>query len=203
MFIIKIQNFVYNNDTRSNFNYPESNITISCPLILQHTHPIDEITLASFPLSTLKPESKILFLFSLSLFSLQFSTSFLFLLHHATILIYTKISIAMDLLEGVGESSSPPRSFGGGYSNYDIRTDVYNRLVETGHEQAVSNPEFREQLDSHFNRLPPRFSSSIRSSLFNFIFSLFLLFWIWIVFGFYYLKIWMLFAQFYVFELFS
>jgi len=82
----------------------------------------------------------------------------------------------MDLLEGVGESSSPPRSFGGGYSNYDIRTDVYNRLVETGHEQAVSNPEFREQLDSHFNRLPPRFSSSIRSSLFNFIFSLFLLF---------------------------
>jgi hypothetical protein len=62
----------------------------------------------------------------------------------------------MDLLEGVGESSSPPRSFGG-YSNYDIRTDVYNRLVETGHDQAVSNPDFREQIEAHFNRLPPRF----------------------------------------------
>ncbi|KEH43661.1 serine/threonine-protein kinase STY46 isoform X2 [Medicago truncatula] len=67
----------------------------------------------------------------------------------------------MDLLEGVGESSSPPRSFGGGYTNYDIRTDVYNRLVETGHEQAVSNPEFREQLDSHFNRLPPSYGLDV------------------------------------------
>lgn len=62
----------------------------------------------------------------------------------------------MDLVEGVGESSSPRRSFGG-YTNYDVRTDVYNRLVETGNDQAVLNPEFREQLEAHFNRLPPRF----------------------------------------------
>ena len=62
----------------------------------------------------------------------------------------------MDLTEGVGESSSPPRSFGT-FSNYDVRSDVYNRFIESGHEEAVSNPElFRELLDSHFNRLPPR-----------------------------------------------
>lgn len=62
----------------------------------------------------------------------------------------------MDLVEGVGESSSPPRAFSG-YGNYDVRNDVYNRLLENGHDQAVSNPEFREQLEAHFNRLPPRF----------------------------------------------
>ena len=61
----------------------------------------------------------------------------------------------MDLIEGVGESSSPPRSFGA----YDLRNDVYNRLVENGHEEAVSNPEFRDLLDAHFSRLPPRYSS--------------------------------------------
>jgi hypothetical protein len=63
----------------------------------------------------------------------------------------------MDLTEGVGESSSPPRSFGS-VSNYDVRSDVYNRFIESGHEEAVSNPElFRELLDSHFHRLPARF----------------------------------------------
>ena len=60
------------------------------------------------------------------------------------------------MAEGVGESSSPPRSFGS-FGGYDIRNDVYNRLVEIGSEEAVSYPEFREQLDSHFNRLPPRY----------------------------------------------
>ncbi|KAJ0086659.1 hypothetical protein Patl1_08093 [Pistacia atlantica] len=59
----------------------------------------------------------------------------------------------MDLTEGVGESSSPPRSFGS-FSNYDVRKDVFNRLIVCGNEEAVCNPEFREQLDSHFNRLP-------------------------------------------------
>lgn len=65
----------------------------------------------------------------------------------------------MELIEGVGESSSPPRSFGGGAAVgvlYEIRNDVYNRLMEIGNEEAVSNPDFREILDSHFNRLPPR-----------------------------------------------
>ncbi|XP_027363160.1 serine/threonine-protein kinase STY46-like isoform X2 [Abrus precatorius] len=66
----------------------------------------------------------------------------------------------MDLVEGVGESSSPPRTFSG-YSNYDVRNDVYNRLVETGHDQAVSNPEFREHLEAHFNRLPPSYGLDV------------------------------------------
>ncbi|KAL9317641.1 hypothetical protein ACSQ67_014158 [Phaseolus vulgaris] len=66
----------------------------------------------------------------------------------------------MDLVEGVGESSSPPRAFSG-YGNYDVRNDVYNRLLETGHDQAVSNPEFREQLEAHFNRLPPSYGLDV------------------------------------------
>ncbi|KAM3711535.1 hypothetical protein ACB098_01G116900 [Castanea mollissima] len=63
----------------------------------------------------------------------------------------------MDLIEGVGESSSPPRSFGGN----DVRNDVYNRLVENGHEEAVSNPDFRDLLDAHFNRLPPSYGLDV------------------------------------------
>lgn len=61
----------------------------------------------------------------------------------------------MDLTEGVGESSSPTRSFGN-FSNYDVRNDVFIRLIECGNEEAVCNPEFRELLDAHFNRLPAR-----------------------------------------------
>ena len=61
----------------------------------------------------------------------------------------------MDLIEGVGESSSPPRSFGVN----DLRNDIYNRLVETGNEEAVSNPDFRDLLDAHFSRLPTRYPS--------------------------------------------
>ncbi|XP_021654048.2 serine/threonine-protein kinase STY8 isoform X2 [Hevea brasiliensis] len=59
----------------------------------------------------------------------------------------------MDWTEGVGESSSPPRSFGS-FNNCDVRNDVYDRLMQIGHEEAVSNPLFREHLDAHFNRLP-------------------------------------------------
>ncbi|KAF8377155.1 hypothetical protein HHK36_030528 [Tetracentron sinense] len=59
----------------------------------------------------------------------------------------------MELIEGVGESSSPSRSFGS-FSGYDIRNDIYNRLVESGNEEAVCNPEFRQLLDAHFDRLP-------------------------------------------------
>ncbi|KAJ8633932.1 hypothetical protein MRB53_027268 [Persea americana] len=59
----------------------------------------------------------------------------------------------MELTEGVGESSSPPRTFGG-FSYYEMKSDIYNRLVENGNEEAVCNPGFRELLDAHFNRLP-------------------------------------------------
>ncbi|OMO53978.1 hypothetical protein CCACVL1_28165 [Corchorus capsularis] len=66
----------------------------------------------------------------------------------------------MDLTEGVGESSSPPRSFGS-FNSYDVRNDVFNRLVETGHEEAISNPDFRDRLDSHFNRLPASYGLDV------------------------------------------
>ncbi|XP_075484108.1 serine/threonine-protein kinase STY46-like isoform X1 [Primulina tabacum] len=73
----------------------------------------------------------------------------------------------MDLVEEVGESSSPPRSygsFGGGGSGggHDvIRNDVYNRLMENGNEEAIGNPDFREQLEGHFNRLPQSYGLDV------------------------------------------
>ncbi|XP_017229273.1 serine/threonine-protein kinase STY46 isoform X2 [Daucus carota subsp. sativus] len=66
----------------------------------------------------------------------------------------------MDLIEGVGESSSPPRtvpSFGG----YDIRNDVYNRLVEAGNQDFGSNTQLWQVLDSHFNSLPSSYALDI------------------------------------------
>ncbi|KAL7117747.1 hypothetical protein ACP275_03G092800 [Erythranthe tilingii] len=66
----------------------------------------------------------------------------------------------MDFVEEVGESSSPARSYGsfgggsGGGGNDVIKNDVYNRLIENGNEEAISNPDFLEQLDAHFHRLP-------------------------------------------------
>ncbi|KAG9444369.1 hypothetical protein H6P81_015709 [Aristolochia fimbriata] len=66
----------------------------------------------------------------------------------------------MELTEGVGESSSPPRPFGG-FGAYDIRNDIYNRLVENGNEEAISNPSFREQLDAHFSRLPASYGVDV------------------------------------------
>ncbi|XP_058087748.1 serine/threonine-protein kinase STY46-like isoform X3 [Magnolia sinica] len=66
----------------------------------------------------------------------------------------------MELTEGVGESSSPPRAFGG-FNYYDVRNDVYNRLVENGTEDVASNPGFRELLDAHFSRLPPSYGLDV------------------------------------------
>ncbi|BFG40713.1 hypothetical protein CerSpe_269880 [Prunus speciosa] len=66
----------------------------------------------------------------------------------------------MDLTEGVGESSSPPRSFVS-FGNYDVRNDVYNRLLESGNEDALTQPDFREQLDAHFNRLPASYGLDV------------------------------------------
>ncbi|KAF7071489.1 hypothetical protein CFC21_076784 [Triticum aestivum] len=66
--------------------------------------------------------------------------------------------------EGVGESSSPPReappapavsggSGGGGGAPRDICTQVFERLVADGNEEAAG-PDFRVQLEAHFARLP-------------------------------------------------
>nr|CAD1836801.1 unnamed protein product [Ananas comosus var. bracteatus] len=34
-------------------------------------------------------------------------------------------------------------------------SDIFERLVAIGNEEAVANPDFKEQLDAHFARLPP------------------------------------------------
>ncbi|GFP97794.1 serine/threonine-protein kinase ht1 [Phtheirospermum japonicum] len=74
----------------------------------------------------------------------------------------------MDFAEEVGESLSPPRSYGsfgvggsGGGGNDVIWNDVCNKLIENRNEEAVSNPDFREQLEAHFNRLPPSYGLDI------------------------------------------
>ncbi|CAN1175817.1 Serine/threonine-protein kinase STY17 [Linum perenne] len=68
----------------------------------------------------------------------------------------------MDFTEGVGESSSPPRCFGTFSSSYDVRNDVFNRLIENGYDDAVSNPElFRSLLEAHFNRLPASYGFDV------------------------------------------
>lgn len=59
------------------------------------------------------------------------------------------------LVEEVGESSSPPRPYGG-LSLHDIKNDIYNKLIEDGNEDAISNPDFKRLLDAHFSRLPAR-----------------------------------------------
>nr|CAB3489188.1 unnamed protein product [Digitaria exilis] len=79
--------------------------------------------------------------------------------------------------EGVGESSSPPRSpapvpvpvpaasggsagrvggGGGGAGGRDICREVFERLVADGHVEAAgaSGPELRARLEAHFARLP-------------------------------------------------
>ncbi|KAL8215613.1 hypothetical protein R6Q57_022450 [Mikania cordata] len=66
----------------------------------------------------------------------------------------------MDFAEGVGESSSPPRTFSG-FAGYEIANDVYNRLVETGNDEVTVNPEFRDQLEAHFSRLPASYALDI------------------------------------------
>ncbi|KAG0449303.1 hypothetical protein HPP92_027442 [Vanilla planifolia] len=67
----------------------------------------------------------------------------------------------MELIEeGVGESSSPPRGIIQ-ESAYDIKNEIYLRLVECGNPEAVANPNLRDQLDAHFNRLPLSYAVDI------------------------------------------
>lgn len=63
-----------------------------------------------------------------------------------------------ELEEGTGESSSPPRGIRGGvHVLCDIRNQIYARLVESGCEEAVADPDrFRKQLEAHFDRFPER-----------------------------------------------
>ncbi|KAG2633801.1 hypothetical protein PVAP13_2NG294900 [Panicum virgatum] len=57
--------------------------------------------------------------------------------------------------EDVSESSSPPSAAAAPVhaTASDICSEVYQRLVQKGFEEALA-PEFREQLEAHFARLP-------------------------------------------------
>ncbi|XP_076940980.1 serine/threonine-protein kinase STY46-like [Bidens hawaiensis] len=66
----------------------------------------------------------------------------------------------MDLVEGVGESSSPPRSFGS-FTGNEVVDDVFNRLLEIGNEDAANCPEFRQQLEAHFSRFPASYALDV------------------------------------------
>ncbi|XP_042413886.1 serine/threonine-protein kinase STY46-like isoform X5 [Zingiber officinale] len=63
---------------------------------------------------------------------------------------------AAEPIEEVGESSSPPR-VSGGQAAYDIKNEIYKRLMESGNEEVRSNPHFKELFDGHFSRLPPSY----------------------------------------------
>ncbi|URE33360.1 kinase family [Musa troglodytarum] len=60
---------------------------------------------------------------------------------------------AAEPIEEVGESSSPSR-VAGAQTAYDIKNEIYERLVASGNEEARSNPYFKEHFDAHFSRLP-------------------------------------------------
>ncbi|MFS7912719.1 putative dual-specificity kinase TKL-Pl-4 family [Helianthus anomalus] len=66
----------------------------------------------------------------------------------------------MDLIEGVGESRSPPRGFGS-FSGNEVVNDVYNQLVEIGNEDATNHPEFRDELEAHFSRFPASYALDV------------------------------------------
>ncbi|XP_074566620.1 serine/threonine-protein kinase STY17-like [Curcuma longa] len=60
--------------------------------------------------------------------------------------------------EGEGESSSPARPLPGGPSPHDaICNDIYDRLIDSGNDEAVFNPNLRNLLGSHLARLPLRY----------------------------------------------
>lgn len=60
----------------------------------------------------------------------------------------------------MGESSSPPRALAA-IGGSDIKHEIYMRLMESGNEEVVSNPDFWELIDSHFSRLPPSYSLDV------------------------------------------
>lgn len=55
--------------------------------------------------------------------------------------------------ESGGENASAPQ-------NLEIWEEVYRKLVQTQHE-AVKNPNFAEELQAHFNRLPARYGMDV------------------------------------------
>ncbi|CAL5090456.1 unnamed protein product [Urochloa decumbens] len=53
----------------------------------------------------------------------------------------------------ISENSSPPRNVAPEHAASDICSEVYQRFIQEGFEEAFV-PEFREQLEAHFARLP-------------------------------------------------
>ncbi|KAJ0976537.1 hypothetical protein J5N97_012011 [Dioscorea zingiberensis] len=60
----------------------------------------------------------------------------------------------------MGESSSPPKGLGSP-GGHDMKYDIYARLLENRNEEALSNPDFREQFMAHFSRLPPSYQLDV------------------------------------------
>ncbi|CAL9194807.1 unnamed protein product [Musa hybrid cultivar] len=59
--------------------------------------------------------------------------------------------------EGEGESSSPARPLGGPSPRDALRNEIYERLLDSGNEEVISNPNLRDLLDAHLSRLPLRY----------------------------------------------
>ncbi|XP_019703609.1 serine/threonine-protein kinase STY46 isoform X2 [Elaeis guineensis] len=72
---------------------------------------------------------------------------------------------AEEAIEEVGESSTPPRGFGirggGRIVANDIKNKIFTWLLENGNEEAASNPDFMDQLEAHFRRLPPSYLADV------------------------------------------
>ncbi|KAJ0973333.1 hypothetical protein J5N97_021292 [Dioscorea zingiberensis] len=62
--------------------------------------------------------------------------------------------------EEVGESSSPPKGFGG-IGGHEIADEIFLKLLEIGNDEVVSQPDLREQLDIHFSRLPASYQLDV------------------------------------------
>uniref|UniRef100_A0A453S4N1 Uncharacterized protein n=1 Tax=Aegilops tauschii subsp. strangulata TaxID=200361 RepID=A0A453S4N1_AEGTS len=65
------------------------------------------------------------------------------------------------LEEGTGESSSPPRSSA---AHDELRRKIYERLVQAGKQGDSDDASFRNMLDAHFDKLPPRYLTDLSES---------------------------------------
>ncbi|VAI76591.1 hypothetical protein VPH35_123792 [Triticum aestivum] len=67
----------------------------------------------------------------------------------------------IEVLEGTGESSSPPRSSA---AHDELRRKIYERLVQAGKQGDCDDASFRDMLDAHFDKLPPRYLTDLSES---------------------------------------
>ncbi|KAJ3681494.1 hypothetical protein LUZ60_015983 [Juncus effusus] len=69
----------------------------------------------------------------------------------------------MDELEEGIRVCSPPCNKGlhSLFFLHEIQDEIYMRLVESGNQEAVSNPRLKEDLDEHFGRLPASYALDV------------------------------------------